>query len=200
MVFSSQGALVSVSGGDYRRNAASPASGSLRFASLAPGEYYVKPNMKEFRFHPAHHILLVEEGKTHPLTLRWASRRRIKSNVISMPSPHYQRSPADSYELDAHRTFLVWCDVTRIVVCRGTRVAWSCRGALVSLGAAGWARAALQAAPRAPPAPPASPAPSAPACVPEDALTDAQGLFRWVPTYPLPPTPHFQLSIYPSRF
>lgn len=65
--------------------------------------------------------------------------------------------------------------MTRIVVCRGTRVAWSCRGALVSLGAAGWARAALQAAPRAPPASPASPAP---ACVPEDALTDAQGLFR----------------------
>ncbi|XP_061708371.1 BOS complex subunit NOMO3 [Cydia pomonella] len=65
-----QGALVSVSGGSYRRNLVSGPSGSLRFSSLAPAEYYAKPLMKEYKFSPPHEILTVQEGREHKLTLR----------------------------------------------------------------------------------------------------------------------------------
>ncbi|XP_026738315.1 nodal modulator 3, partial [Trichoplusia ni] len=65
-----QGALVSVSGGSYRRNVGSGADGRLRFASLSPAQYYVKPNMKEYRFSPPHHILTLAEGKHEHVTLR----------------------------------------------------------------------------------------------------------------------------------
>ncbi|KAH9633447.1 hypothetical protein HF086_013124, partial [Spodoptera exigua] len=92
-----QGALVSVSGGSYRRNVGSGADGRLRFSSLWPAQYYVKPNMKEYRFQPPHHIITLEQGQAHHITLR------------------------------------------------GVRVAWSCVGALVSLGGAGWAGATVLA-------------------------------------------------------
>ncbi|GBP38175.1 Nodal modulator 1 [Eumeta japonica] len=65
-----QGALVSVSGGSYRRNLQTGEEGQLTFPSLAPAEYYVKPLMKEYRFEPPHKIVAVEEGHTHSLTLR----------------------------------------------------------------------------------------------------------------------------------
>lgn len=61
---------------------------------------------------------------------------------------------------------------------RGVRVAWSCVGAVLSLGGAGWARAALLAVPRAPPAPAA---PAAPRCATEEASTDSSGAFRYRP-------------------
>lgn len=66
----SQGALVSVSGGTYRRNVASGADGRLRFGSLSPAQYYIKPNMKEYRFQPPHHIVTLDEGNTHHITLK----------------------------------------------------------------------------------------------------------------------------------
>ncbi|XP_037298706.1 nodal modulator 3 isoform X3 [Manduca sexta] len=65
-----QGALVSVSGGSYRRNVASGSDGALRFAALRPDTYYVKPHMKEYRFAPPHEIVPVTDGRTHKLTLR----------------------------------------------------------------------------------------------------------------------------------
>ena len=61
---------MSVSGGTYRRNVAAGAAGRLRFASLAPAQYYVKPNMKEYRFAPPHHIVTLPEGGTHHITLK----------------------------------------------------------------------------------------------------------------------------------
>ncbi|KAJ0182846.1 hypothetical protein K1T71_002215 [Dendrolimus kikuchii] len=65
-----QGALVSVSGGTYRRNVVSGPGGRLRFGALSPAQYYVKPNMKEYKFTPPHKIVAVQEGHTHELTLR----------------------------------------------------------------------------------------------------------------------------------
>ncbi|PZC72764.1 hypothetical protein B5X24_HaOG210605 [Helicoverpa armigera] len=116
-----QGALVSVSGGSYRRNVASGAAGRLRFASLAPAQYYVKPNMKEYRFTPPHHLVDLPEGQAHHITLR------------------------------------------------GVRVAWSCSGALVSLGGVGIAGAAVLA----------TPLPQQPThCATEEASTEANGAFR----------------------
>lgn len=66
----SQGALVSVSGGSYRRNQLSGADGALSFSSLAPGEYYVKPLMKEYKFSPPHTLLSVASGATQTRKLR----------------------------------------------------------------------------------------------------------------------------------
>ncbi|XP_013175735.1 PREDICTED: nodal modulator 1, partial [Papilio xuthus] len=54
-----EGALVSVSGGEYRRTAASDAEGRLRFVSLAPAQYYVRPHLKEYRLRPPHATLTV---------------------------------------------------------------------------------------------------------------------------------------------
>uniref|UniRef100_A0A2H1VYC3 SFRICE_011490 n=1 Tax=Spodoptera frugiperda TaxID=7108 RepID=A0A2H1VYC3_SPOFR len=115
-----QGALVSVSGGSYRRNVGSGPDGRLRFSSLWPAQYYVKPNMKEYRFQPPHHIITLAQGQAHHITLR------------------------------------------------GVRVAWSCVGALVSLGGAGWPGATLLAVPTNSPT----------HCATEEATTEASGAFR----------------------
>ncbi|CAG9796827.1 unnamed protein product [Diatraea saccharalis] len=64
-----QGGLVSVSGGSYRRTAVTDAAGRLRFAALAPDQYYVKPNMKEYRFHPPHTIVPLPDGEARHLEL-----------------------------------------------------------------------------------------------------------------------------------
>ncbi|XP_045510959.1 nodal modulator 1 [Colias croceus] len=52
-----EGALISVSGGVYRRTVASGVSGVERFGALPPAQYYVKANMKEYRFVPPSHIV-----------------------------------------------------------------------------------------------------------------------------------------------
>ncbi|KAL0902013.1 hypothetical protein ABMA27_007142 [Loxostege sticticalis] len=65
-----QGALVSVSGGTYRRNALAGTGGRLVFAALSPNQYYVKPNMKEYKFTPPHTIVALPEGHSHHLALR----------------------------------------------------------------------------------------------------------------------------------
>lgn len=65
-----QGALVSVSGGAFRRNAATAQDGRLRFSALSPAQYYVKPNMKEFRFNPPHAIVTVDEGREYSEVFR----------------------------------------------------------------------------------------------------------------------------------
>ncbi|BES94845.1 nodal modulator [Nesidiocoris tenuis] len=65
-----QGVLLSLSGGkNYRRNAQTNADGTMSFLSLSPGEYFLKPMMKEYRFHPQNKIIKVQEGATVPVTL-----------------------------------------------------------------------------------------------------------------------------------
>lgn len=61
---------MSVSGGAYRRSALQ-AGAALRFPALSPADYYVRPNMKEYKFAPPHALLAVEEGRTHALTLKY---------------------------------------------------------------------------------------------------------------------------------
>ncbi|KPJ14955.1 Nodal modulator 1 [Papilio machaon] len=60
-----EGALVSVSGGEYRRTAASDAEGRLRFVSLAPAQYYVRPHLKEYLLRPPHATLHVPPHTDH---------------------------------------------------------------------------------------------------------------------------------------
>ena len=59
------GAVVSVSGGTaYRSNTHSDAKGGASFLSLSPGEYFVKPQLKEFEFTPKHKLMNIKEGET----------------------------------------------------------------------------------------------------------------------------------------
>lgn len=59
-----QGVLLSVSGGSFRRNSLTGPEGQLSFKSLSPGEYYLKPLLKEYRFDPPHLQFEVKEGDT----------------------------------------------------------------------------------------------------------------------------------------
>eukprot|EP01122_Echinamoeba_exundans_P007456 TRINITY_DN2311_c0_g2_i2.p1 TRINITY_DN2311_c0_g2~~TRINITY_DN2311_c0_g2_i2.p1 ORF type:complete len:1254 (+),score=406.06 TRINITY_DN2311_c0_g2_i2:197-3958(+) len=58
------GVLISLSGGEgYRNNTVTGADGTLRFANLFPGDYFVIPMLKEYTFAPAGgQAVTVEEG------------------------------------------------------------------------------------------------------------------------------------------
>ncbi|XP_015834614.2 BOS complex subunit NOMO1 [Tribolium castaneum] len=60
-----QGALLSLSGGDsYRSNLQTNENGKITFHSLSPGEYFLRPMMKEYSFEPSSKIIKVNEGQT----------------------------------------------------------------------------------------------------------------------------------------
>nr|XP_003706916.1 PREDICTED: nodal modulator 3 isoform X2 [Megachile rotundata] len=60
-----QGVLLSLSGGQsYRKNSVTGEDGKLIFHSLFPGEYYLRPMMKEYRFDPSSKMIKVAEGAT----------------------------------------------------------------------------------------------------------------------------------------
>ena len=56
-------ALVSISGGSMYRNNSHTADGKVAFMSIHPGEYFVKPFMKEYQFEPRSTTLTVKEAK-----------------------------------------------------------------------------------------------------------------------------------------
>jgi len=58
------GVLVSLSGGEnnYRTNEQTGPQGSLTLMSLSPGEYFVKPVLKEYEFVPKSKLISVKEG------------------------------------------------------------------------------------------------------------------------------------------
>ncbi|KAK0090897.1 hypothetical protein PV325_000063 [Microctonus aethiopoides] len=60
-----QGVLLSLSGGQsYRKNSMTDDQGQLTFNSLSPGEYYLRPMMKEYRFDPPAKMITIAEGAT----------------------------------------------------------------------------------------------------------------------------------------
>ncbi|XP_029039674.2 nodal modulator 3 [Osmia bicornis bicornis] len=65
-----QGVLLSLSGGQsYRKNSVTGEDGKLIFHSLSPGEYYLRPMMKEYRFDPSSKMIKVVEGATVKVNL-----------------------------------------------------------------------------------------------------------------------------------
>lgn len=65
-----QGVLLSLSGGQsYRKNSVTGEDGKLNFNSLSPGEYYLRPMMKEYRFDPPSKMIKVIEGATVKVNL-----------------------------------------------------------------------------------------------------------------------------------
>ncbi|XP_011500341.1 PREDICTED: nodal modulator 3 [Ceratosolen solmsi marchali] len=68
-----QGVLLSLSGGgggpnSYRKNIMTGEEGTQIFNSLSPGDYYLRPTMKEYRFESSSKMIRVEEGKTVSVT------------------------------------------------------------------------------------------------------------------------------------
>nr|CAD7605859.1 unnamed protein product [Timema genevievae] len=60
-----QGVLLSLSGDEsFRRNSQTGQAGNMTFSSLSPGEYFLRPMLKEYRFEPPSKIITIEEGST----------------------------------------------------------------------------------------------------------------------------------------
>jgi len=57
-------AVVSLSGGEqnFRTNQQTGANGTLSFLGLSPGEYFIKPLLKEYEFSPKSKLITVKEG------------------------------------------------------------------------------------------------------------------------------------------
>uniref|UniRef100_A0A1L8DPQ2 Putative metalloproteinase-related collagenase pm5 n=2 Tax=Nyssomyia neivai TaxID=330878 RepID=A0A1L8DPQ2_9DIPT len=59
------GVLLSLSGGEsYRKNLVTGDDGIIKFHSLSPSEYFLRPMMKEYKFNPTSKIIDVQEGAT----------------------------------------------------------------------------------------------------------------------------------------
>ncbi|KAG7157860.1 Nodal modulator 3-like, partial [Homarus americanus] len=59
------GVLVSMSGGkSYRQNSLTENDGTIGFLSLTPGDYFLRPMMKEYMFDPPSKMVTVDEGAT----------------------------------------------------------------------------------------------------------------------------------------
>uniref|UniRef100_A0A2I9LPE9 Nodal modulator n=1 Tax=Centruroides hentzi TaxID=88313 RepID=A0A2I9LPE9_9SCOR len=59
------GVLLSLSGGvDYRKNSVTQQNGQLSFLELSPGQYFLRPMLKEYQFVPSAKMIEVTEGAT----------------------------------------------------------------------------------------------------------------------------------------
>ena len=66
------GVVISVSGGSFRSNTKSE-NGKAEFLSLAPGEYFIKPQLKEYEFNPKHKMQKLAEGENAQIS--WTAKR-----------------------------------------------------------------------------------------------------------------------------
>lgn len=65
------GVLLSMSGGkSYRQNSLTENDGTIGFLSLTPGDYFLRPMMKEYMFEPASKMVTVDEGATIIISIR----------------------------------------------------------------------------------------------------------------------------------
>ncbi|ESO93836.1 hypothetical protein LOTGIDRAFT_104485 [Lottia gigantea] len=65
------GVLLSLSGGNqYRNNNLTKTDGSLHFTALSPGQYFLRPMMKEYKFEPVSQMIDVQEGTTEKIVIK----------------------------------------------------------------------------------------------------------------------------------
>lgn len=74
-----EGALLSLSGDEFRSNRATGADGMMRFTDLMPGEYYLRPLLKEHAFEPDAQSLEIGEGREQTVTL---VARRVAFSIL----------------------------------------------------------------------------------------------------------------------
>ncbi|XP_070547557.1 BOS complex subunit NOMO1-like [Ptychodera flava] len=65
-----QGVLLSLSGGSFRSNNLTQSNGTMHFSNLKPGQYFLRPMMKEYRFEPNSQMIDVLEGSTVKLQIK----------------------------------------------------------------------------------------------------------------------------------
>lgn len=59
------GVLLSLSGAEsYRKNLITDEDGVMKFHSLTPSQYYIRPNLKEYKFEPSSKIIDLKDGDT----------------------------------------------------------------------------------------------------------------------------------------
>lgn len=69
------GVLLSLSGAEsYRKNLITGQDGTIKFHSLSPSQYYLRPMMKEYKFEPSSKMIDVKDGQTEYVEL---SGRRV---------------------------------------------------------------------------------------------------------------------------
>ncbi|XP_054719447.1 BOS complex subunit NOMO3-like [Uloborus diversus] len=65
------GVLLSLSGGtDYRKNSVTQKNGRLSFLDLGPGQYFLRPMLKEFSFDPASKMIDIKEGTQEAIKIK----------------------------------------------------------------------------------------------------------------------------------
>ncbi|KAL4228821.1 hypothetical protein ACF0H5_011861 [Mactra antiquata] len=63
--------LLSLSGGkQYRSNNLTTQDGTMAFLNLSPGQYFLRPMMKEYKFEPSSQMLEVKEGTTMDVSIK----------------------------------------------------------------------------------------------------------------------------------
>ena len=63
--------LVAAAGGvGYRQNSQTGQDGKVTLSSLNPGEYFIKPVLKEYRFDPSSKLIAIEDGATVELQIK----------------------------------------------------------------------------------------------------------------------------------
>lgn len=74
------GVLLSLSGGEsYRKNLVTGIDGTIKFHSLSPSQYYLRPMMKEYKFEPNSKMIDVKDGETIDVEL---NGKRVAFSVI----------------------------------------------------------------------------------------------------------------------
>lgn len=74
------GVLLSLSGGEsYRKNLVTGNDGTIKFHSLSPSQYYLRPMMKEYKFEPNSKMIDVKDGQTVGVEL---NGKRVAFSVI----------------------------------------------------------------------------------------------------------------------
>ncbi|XP_012945613.1 nodal modulator 1 [Aplysia californica] len=67
------GVLLSLSGEkQYRSNNVTGTDGHMSFLGLSPGQYFLRPMMKEYKFEPASQMIQVQEGTTEKIVIKGA--------------------------------------------------------------------------------------------------------------------------------
>ena len=64
--------LVAAAGGvGYRQNSQTGADGKVTLSGLNPGEYFIKPVLKEYRFEPSSKLVQIEDGASVELQIKY---------------------------------------------------------------------------------------------------------------------------------
>uniref|UniRef100_A0A915L755 Nodal modulator 1 n=1 Tax=Romanomermis culicivorax TaxID=13658 RepID=A0A915L755_ROMCU len=91
------GVLLSLSGKNYRSNNLTGDNGSITFVGLSPGEYFVKPILKEYNFDPPTQIVKIEEGSTLFVDL---TGKRVAFSCVGLVR-HLAGQPVPNVEIEA---------------------------------------------------------------------------------------------------